>query len=79
MVCGSDLLSLGHLVVNLLFLPKPTDSVLRQPNLPNRGSGGSEGGLWEEETRHRRSDLTDEVLLDADHTPTGDRPFYGAP
>ena len=66
----------------LLLYATPNDS-LRQPSLSLHRTEGTNGAFSSQGSsyRHRRSDgdPVDEVFRDADHTPIGDRPFYGAP
>ena len=55
---------------------------LRQPSLSHYGAEGVNGAPnLEGRPRHPRSDPkpVDEIFVDSDHEPIGNRPFYGAP
>ena len=79
MVCASPYLKRWAALTYLLLHAKANES-LRQPGLPSHGTRGVDEAIRVKgRTLHRRSEPVDEVLVDADHDPVGDRPFYGAP
>ena len=79
MVCASPYLKRWAALTYLLLHAKANES-LRQPSLLSHGARGvNEAIRVEGRALHRRSEPVDEVFVDADHDPVGDRPFYGAP
>ena len=79
MVCASPYLKRWAALTYLLLHAKANES-LRQPSLLSHGTRGvNEAIRVEGRALHRRSEPVDEVFVDSDHDPVGDRPFYGAP
>ena len=79
MVRASPYLKRWAALTYLLHYAKAGES-LRQPGPPSYGTRGvNEAIRVEGRALRRRSEPVDEVLVDSDHAPVGDRPFFGAP